>query len=98
MPINREGTSIELEFGFGDIDVGPGTLKGFPNTGTVVFTPRSPSPTGTKTIYEPNKEVPIEESPVRMIFHEPEGIDVVVRALLHARRMMLGKRELVPEE
>lgn len=93
MPIVNIGHTRQLEFGTGDIDVAPGWLRGYEDSGVVCFFQREiPNPIGTKAEYEPHQEVDISETPVRMVFHKPESIDVVIRALEKTKKFMLNAK------
>jgi hypothetical protein len=91
MPILDLGTTKQLEFGTGDIEVAPGLLQLDETVGVVCFTQTAAKPIGVHTDYEEHKLMPIEETPVRMTFEKIESIDVLILALQEAKRMMINK-------
>lgn len=92
MPINKINESTELEFGNGDIEVMPGLLEDDFSTGALCFLRKKEStPIGTRTNYTPNKVAEIEETPVRMVFHKTESIDVIIRSLQEVKQFMIDK-------
>lgn len=89
MPINKHGESIELEFGGGDIEVGPGLLDTDSVVGALCFAPKTvATPVGTRTDYIHGVIWPIEETPVRMIFSNTMSADVVIQALIDMKQYM----------
>jgi hypothetical protein len=87
MPIiNYEDKRVQLEFGHGDIRVSPGLVDG---AGAVCFFNKEEGPIGEQVILEEPIEVPAELIPVRMTFDKIASIDVLIRALLDAKRMMI---------
>lgn len=93
MPIIDIEKSRQLEFGYGDIKVSPGTLDCEDVVGVVIFRQHEARPIGEQEDHEPNTKVDIGESPVRMTFEKVESIDVVIWALEETKRMMLEKAE-----
>jgi hypothetical protein len=91
MPIVQIGETKQLEFGYGDIEVAPGLLKE-ESVGVVCFyNGQKGKPIGVKTNYKEPVEVPVEITPVRMVFEKIESIDVVIRALQDTKRLMLSR-------
>ncbi|MGC5773644.1 hypothetical protein [Paenibacillus pabuli] len=87
MPIIKHEGQTQIEFGTGDINVSPGLLQLDYPCGVVVFQPKEPGPIGERN---KNKTIvaPPAETPIRMTFDKVESIDVVIRALQEAKRMM----------
>lgn len=77
----------QLEFGYGDISVAHGLTE---EAGAVCFfNKEEPTPVGTKEKLDKPIEVPLEETPVRMVFNSVKSLDVVIRALYDARLAMV---------
>jgi hypothetical protein len=91
MPIVDIGTTKQLEFGYGDIEVAPGLLELEETVGVVCFTQTERKPVGVHTDYENPKVLPMKETPVRMTFEKTGSIDVLIWALQEAKRMMINK-------
>jgi hypothetical protein len=91
MPILDLGTTKQLEFGTGDIEVAPGLLEIDENLGVVCFIQTERKPIGVHTDYQEPMKLITEETPVRMTFEKTESIDVVIWALEEAKRMMIAK-------
>jgi hypothetical protein len=87
MPIIKHEGQTQIEFGTGDINVSPGLLQLDYPCGVVAFQPKESGPIGER---QKNERVvaPPAETPVRMTFDKVESIDVVIRALHEAKRMM----------
>ncbi|OMF00268.1 hypothetical protein BK124_11455 [Paenibacillus amylolyticus] len=87
MPIIKHEGQTQIEFGTGDINVSPGLLQLDYPCGVVVFQPKEVGPIGER---RKNEVVvaPPALTPVRMTFDKVESIDVVIRALREAKRMM----------
>lgn len=91
MPILDLGTTKQLEFGTGDIEVSPGLLDMDENVGVVCFIQTEKQPIGVQTDYEVPRVLKAEETPVRMTFEKTGSIDVLIWALQEAKRMMIAK-------
>lgn len=91
MPILDLGTTKQLEFGTGDIEVAPGLLEIEENVGVVCFIQTERKPIGVHTDYEEPIKLPMEETPVRMTFEKTGSIDVLIWALQETKRMMIAK-------
>lgn len=90
MPIIKHNEdAVELQFGKGDIEVMPGWLDQDEKASAICFTRREPSPIGTHTDYVPYKRVEAEDAPVRMVFDNPDSIDVIIRALEYAKSLLV---------
>lgn len=93
MPIIDIEKSRQLEFGYGDINVSPGTLDCEDVVGVVIFRPQEVAKPIGEHEDHPGLRVDVSESPVRMTFEKIESIDVVIWALEETKRMMLEKAE-----
>jgi hypothetical protein len=94
MPIVNEEGRTYLEFGHGDIEIAPGLVNG--EYGCVCFFHQEEiRPIGERSVHVPGKEVPAEETPVRMVFLKEASIDVLIRALMDAKRLMIHKDVVV---
>ncbi|WP_010276469.1 hypothetical protein [Paenibacillus senegalensis] len=92
MPIIKNNEYTQLEFGHGDIDVAPALLKQDDIVGAVCFFNRTTAnKIGEHVDYEPNLEVDLKDTPVRMTFEKVESIDVVIKMLKETKRMMIEK-------
>ncbi|CAM4274286.1 hypothetical protein [Paenibacillus xylanexedens] len=87
MPIIKHEGQTQIEFGTGDINVSPGLIQLDYPCGVVVFQPKEPGAIGERKKNERVVALPAE-TPVRMTFDKVESIDVVIRALQEAKRMM----------
>lgn len=93
MPIVQIDDTKQLEFGYGDIEVAPGLLNDEEPVGVICFfNGQKGNRIGVKTTYDDPVELPIERTPVRMVFEKTESIDVVIRALQDTKRLMLKRR------
>lgn len=91
MQILDLGTTKQLEFGTGDIEVAPGLLEIEETVGFVCFIQTEKKPIGMHTDYAEPMKLTTEETPVRMTFEKTESIDVLIWALLEAKQMMIAK-------
>lgn len=92
MPIVDINKSKQLEFGYGDIEVGAGLLQSDDAVGTVCFWNNDGGhEIGEYHEYEEGHTVSIDETPVRMVFTKIESIDVVIDALEKTKKMMIDK-------
>jgi hypothetical protein len=89
MPIIKNEDRVQLEFGHGDIKIAHGLVA---DMGAVLFFPSEPTPIGTHEEFETPIEVAADDTPIRFIFEKEESIDVLIRALLDAKRLMIHKR------
>lgn len=94
MPIHQfVNNTVQLEFGFGDIEVCPGltehkTDEG-KNFGVMNFVRNEyPKTVGIETVYVTPGGMPEAETIVQMVFHKPESIDVLIRNLEKVKRFM----------
>ena len=94
MPIiNYTDERVQLEFGYGDIRISHGTVG---DAGAICFFRTDEiTPIGTKFDFDTPLEVPAEDTPVRMTFEKEESIDVLINALLDAKRLMIHKRNTI---
>lgn len=98
MPIVNIKESVQLEFGTGDIDVAHGAIPGEKWLGVVCYFQReTPNEIGARGDLKPMSKVPLEETPVRMVFEKVESIDVVIRALEKAKEHMIAGKIVVDE-
>jgi hypothetical protein len=92
MPIIKTNDDpVQLEFGYGDIRVSPGLVEDI--AAVCFFQADEPTPVGTKQQFDEPMEVPLEDTPVRMIFNSIKSLDVVIAAL-HDARLMMVVREM----
>lgn len=91
MPILDLGSTKQLDFGYGDIEVAPGLLELEESVGVVCFIQTEKQPIGVQKDFEVPRVLKTEETPVRMTFEKTESIDVVIWALQEAKRMMIAK-------
>lgn len=94
MPIiNFDNDTVQLEFGYGDIEVAHGLLDTEDTLGAVCFFPQeTPMEIGAHRDYtDPPRTVNREDTPVRMVFTKTESIDVVLWALMRAKEQMIQK-------
>ncbi|WP_440109964.1 hypothetical protein [Paenibacillus sp. QZ-Y1] len=87
MPILKYEGQTQIEFGTGDINVSPGLLQLDYPCGVIAFQPKESGQIGERKKNETIVASPAE-TPVRMTFDKVESIDVVIRALKEAKRMM----------
>lgn len=87
MPIYHDTGRVQLEFGYGDILVSHGVVED--KAAVVCFFRAEPTPIGTKITYEEPLEVAAEDTPVRMVFNKLNSVDVLINALLDAKRMII---------
>ena len=82
---------VKMEFGTGDIGFNAGAIKEDDGKiGIVIFYNQEARKIGDAGDIKAGTEVDINSFPVVMKFYRKESIDVVVKALLEAKRDMLG--------
>lgn len=79
----------KMEFGTGDIGFNAGVLKEEDDkVGVIIFYNQEPRNIGDPGDIKVGEEVDINDFPVIMKFHRKESIDVVIKALLEAKKEM----------
>ena len=79
----------KMEFGTGDIGFNAGTMKEDDDkVGVIIFYNQEPRNIGDTGDIKAGEEVDINDFPVIMKFYKKESIDVVVKALLEAKKEM----------
>ena len=79
----------KMEFGAGDIGFNAGSIKEEDEkVGIVIFYNQEPRNIGDTGDIKAGTEVDINDFPVIMKFYRKESIDVVVKALLEAKKEM----------
>ena len=79
----------KMEFGTGDIGFNAGAIKEDDNKiGIIIFYNQEPRNIGDTGDIKAGEEVDINDFPVIMKFYKKESIDVVVKALLEAKKEM----------
>ena len=79
----------KMEFGTGDIGFNAGTIKEDDDkVGVIIFYNQEPRNIGDTGDIKAGEEVDINDFPVIMKFYKKESIDVVVKALLEAKKEM----------
>jgi hypothetical protein len=89
MPIIFNDKRVQVELGHGDVRIAHGLVDDW---AAVLFFPSEVTPVGTKFDLDTPLEVAAEDTPVRIIFDKERSIDVLIGALLDAKRMMVHKR------
>lgn len=80
---------VKMEFGTGDIGFNAGTIKEDDDkVGVIIFYNQEPRNIGDTGDIKAGEEVDINDFPVIMKFYKKESIDVVVKALLEAKKEM----------
>ena len=80
---------VKMEFGTGDIGFNAGTIKEDDDkVGVIIFYNQEPRNIGDTGDIKAGEEVDINDFPVIMKFYRKESIDVVIEALLEAKRDM----------
>ena len=77
-----------LEFGTGDICIASGYIESEQGVGFVTFCNQEPREIGKMGDVELDKKYSIDDFPVVMKFSKKESIDVVIKALLDAKKLM----------
>mgnify|MGYP000883437703 CR=1 FL=1 len=79
----------KLEFGTGDIGLNAGAIKeDGDKAGVIIFYNQEPRNIGDTGDIKAGTEVNINDFPVVMKFYGKESIDVVIKALLEAKKEM----------
>lgn len=80
---------VKMEFGTGDIGFNAGAIKEDDNkVGIVIFYNQEARGIGSTGDVKVGEEVDINDFPLVMKFYKKESIDVIVEALLEAKRDM----------
>lgn len=80
---------VKMEFGTGDIGFNAGAIKEDDNkVGIIIFYNQEPRNIGDTGDIKAGTEVDINDFPVVMKFYRKESIDVVIKALLEAKKEM----------
>jgi len=80
---------VKMEFGTGDIGLNAGAIKEDDNkVGIIIFYNQEPRSIGDTGDIKAGTEVDINDFPVVMKFYRKESIDVVIKALLEAKKEM----------
>ena len=80
---------VKMEFGTGDIGFNAGAIKEDDDkVGIIIFYNQEPRNIGDTGDIKAGTEVDINSFPVVMKFHRKESIDVVIKALLEAKKEM----------
>ena len=80
---------VKMEFGTGDIGFNAGTIKEDDDkVGVIILYNQEPRKIGDTGDIKAGEEVNINDFPVIMKFYKKESIDVVIEALLEAKRDM----------
>jgi hypothetical protein len=80
---------VKMEFGTGDIGFNAGTIKeDDEKVGVIIFYNQEPRNIGDTGDIKAGEEVDINDFPVIMKFYRKESIDVVIKALLEAKKEM----------
>lgn len=95
MPLLIREHQAQVDFGFGDVRVGPALTvpneeHPVPVGGLIIFPADVPEPLGTVHNYDETKEFGIEDNCIRLIFHDVRAIDGMRRALDLAEAMMIS--------
>lgn len=87
--IKKSEKQVEMQFGTGDIGFNPGALIGNEQRiGTIIFYNQEPREIGSTGDIAAETEVDIRDFPVIMTFYKKESIDVLIEALLEAKKEM----------
>lgn len=87
--IKKIGNQVEMQFGTGDIGFNAGAIKEDDDkVGVVVFYNQEPREIGSAGDIKAGTTVNINDFPVIMTFHKKESIDVVIEALIEAKKEM----------
>lgn len=79
----------KMEFGTGDIGFNAGAIKeDGDKVGIIIFYNQEPRNIGDAGDIKAGTEVDINDFPVTMKFYRKESIDVVIKALLEAKKEM----------
>lgn len=83
--------NVKMIFGTGDIGINSGIYKDSSNKKMVItiFYNQEPRTIGDPADIAPGTKVNIDEFPILMEFHAVESIDVIIEALLEAKKLML---------
>ena len=79
---------VYLEFGTGDICIASGYVESEQGVGFVTFCNQEPREIGKIGDVKLGEEYDIDDFPVVMKFNKKESIDVVIKALLGAKKLM----------
>jgi hypothetical protein len=87
--IKTYARQIDLEFGTGDIGFNSGHyLEGGRKIGVIGFYNQEPRPIGAVADKKAGQEYSVGDFPIIMTFYKKESIDVVIQALLDAKKEM----------
>jgi hypothetical protein len=88
--INRNENQVDLEFGTGDICVNSGFYLDDDNKkiGIIAFSNQSQREIGIEGDIKAGQECKVGDFPVIMTFIKKESIDVVINALIDAKKQM----------
>ncbi len=87
--IKKSEKQVEMQFGTGDIGFNSGAIaEGDNKIGIIIFYNQEPRDIGSLGDIKAGTEVDIRDFPVIMTFYKKESIDVLIEALLEARKEM----------
>ena len=87
--IKKSQKQVEMQFGTGDIGFNAGAITEDDNkVGIIIFYNQEPREIGSIGDIRAGTEVDIRDFPVVMTFYKKESIDVLVEALLEAKKEM----------
>lgn len=87
--IKKSEKQVEMQFGTGDIGFNSGAITEDDNkVGIVIFYNQGSREIGSVGDIKAGTEVDIRDFPVMMTFYKKESIDVLVKALLEAKKEM----------
>ena len=90
--INEADGALVIEFGYGDLSIGAaGDASG--RTDELVIWPHSPRPIGNINHEDKGKNTAEVKAIVRMVFHDPCSLDVLIHQATHLRDLMNGPQK-----
>lgn len=92
MPIVKINEASQVEFGFGDIEIGRGLLESREVIGAVCFMPKEPGEIGVVSFYGPENKWEVEDTPVRLTFAKTSSIDALIRSLEETKKLMIERK------
>lgn len=92
MAIVKINEASQVEFGFGDIEIGRGLLDSQEIVGAIGFKTKEAGDIGIVTDYGPENKWEIEDTPVRLTFIKTSSIDALIRSLEETKSLMIEKQ------
>jgi hypothetical protein len=86
---NEIDRALILEFGFGDLSIGAAHVEGADDDELVIWQ-TAPRPIGDLDVGDVGKSTVEVDTLVRMVFHDPRSLDVLIHQAQELRKSMVG--------